>query len=438
MQSDEANPRPPDTEPRSSTGEVPSPYAYYVLALLWLVYVFNFVDRQVLAILLEPIKKDLGASDTAMGFLSGFAFALFYTVAGIPIARWADRGTRRSIIALGLLVWSGMTALSGLARGFVELALARMGVGIGEAAGSPPAHSLIADYFPPRRRATALAIYAAGVYVGVMLAFVGGGYVATHFSWRTAFLLVGLPGLPLAALVRVTIREPARSAGQGVAASDDRASLVETLRFLAAKRSFVLVVAAAACNTLGGYAFLTWGASFLRRVHTMPIGQVGLTLGLIVGIGGTLGAWWGGALADRLTARDPRWYGWLSALVSAIHVPFGVAFLLAPTPTQALVCFTPFYVAAQMYVGSMLAVTQGVATPRMRATASAVVLFVLNLVGLGLGPLVVGALNDALAASHGQLAIRYSLLVVISLSAFSVPLFWLAARHLPRDLGRAC
>ena len=183
-------------------------YSYYVLGVLFVVYVFNFIDRQVLAILLEAIKKDLGASDTAMGFLSGFAFALFYTFAGIPIARWADRGSRRSIIALGsrrlerddrrLRVWRAASCSSPWPR---------VGVGVGEAAGSPPAHSLISDYFPPERRATALSIYAIGVYVGAMLAYLGGGLIVTHFDWRTAFLVVGLPGIPLALLVRFTVRE---------------------------------------------------------------------------------------------------------------------------------------------------------------------------------------------------------------------------------------
>ncbi len=414
----------------------PPAYAYYVLGLLSLVYVFNFVDRQVLAILLEPIKKDLGVSDTAMGFLTGFAFALFYTVAGIPIARWADRGSRRTIIALGLTVWSAMTALSGMARSFVELALARVGVGVGEAAGSPPAHSLISDYFPPRRRATALAIYAAGVYVGVMLAFVGGGYMATHFTWRTAFLLVGLPGLPLALLVRFTIREPARVEDRAAGFEAEAAPrLPEVLRFLRSRRSLVFVIAAAACNTIGGYAFLTWGPTFLGRVHAMPIRDIGLTLGLIVGIFGTLGGWLGGFLADRLSRRDPRWYGYLSAIVSALAAPFAVGFLFAPSARLALCSFVPFYVLAQMYVGSMLAVTQGVVSARMRATASAIVLFVLNLVGLGLGPLVVGSLNDALAARHGALAIRYSLLSVVALSALAAPLFLIAARHMRADFG---
>ena len=182
-------------------------YSNYVLGLLFVVYVFNFIDRQVLSILLDDIKADIGVSDTYMGFLTGFAFALFYTFAGIPIARLADRSSRRTIIAVGLFIWSGMTAASGLVRNFTELALARVGVGIGEAAGSPPAHSLLSDYFPPERRATAMSIYATGVYVGVMLAFVGGGWLSEHFGWRSVYLTIGLSGIPLALLVRFTIRE---------------------------------------------------------------------------------------------------------------------------------------------------------------------------------------------------------------------------------------
>ena len=177
------------------TPEVSRGYAHYVLAILFLVYVFNFIDRQVLSILLEPIKEDLGVSDTFMGFLTGFAFVFFYTFAGIPIAGWADRGSRRGIIALGLLVWSSMTALSGMARSGFQLALARIGVGVGEAAGTPPAHSLLSDYFPPERRATALALYAMGIYVGVAAAFMGSSWVGSHFGWRTVFWGVGLIGL---------------------------------------------------------------------------------------------------------------------------------------------------------------------------------------------------------------------------------------------------
>jgi MFS family permease len=409
-------------------------YSYYVLALLFVVYVFNFIDRQILAILLEAIKADLGASDTAMGFLSGFAFALFYTFAGIPIARWADRGSRRSIIAAGLAVWSLMTAASGLARTFTQLALARVGVGIGEAAGSPPAHSLISDYFEPARRGTALSIYATGVYVGAMVAYLAGGLIVTYFDWRTAFLIVGLPGIPLALLVRYTIREPPRGLSEGGERRIDSNTFAEVVRFLLARRSFVFIVIAASCQALSGYAVLAWGPTFLARVHGMDSVAIGTWLGLIVGVGGGVGAFMGGALADRLGAHDQRWYMFLSALVSVLAVPFGVGFLLLGDPRLALLSFIPFYTLSAMYVGPMLSMTQGVVKLRMRATGSAILLFILNMIGLGAGPLLVGLLNDQLHAQFGAGAIRYSLLVVVLVGGLASIFFLKASRTLRDDL----
>src|SRR5216684_8826976 len=194
-------------EPNTS---VDSAYAYYVLAVLFVVYIFNFIDRQILAILLQPIKEDLKISDTALGFLTGFAFAVFYTFAGLPLARLADRWVRRSLIAISIAIWSVMTATSGLARGFTDLALARIGVGIGEAGATPPAHALLSDYFPPEKRATALALYASGIYVGVGLGFWLGGWINDAYGWRMAFFVVGLPGIAMALLVRFTVREPVR------------------------------------------------------------------------------------------------------------------------------------------------------------------------------------------------------------------------------------
>lgn len=413
--------------------EQSSAYAHYVLAVLFVVYVFNFIDRQILAILLEAIKKDLGASDTAMGFLSGFAFALFYTFAGIPIARWADRGSRRSIIAGGLVLWSGMTAACGLARSFAQLALCRVAVGIGEAAGSPPAHSLLSDYFPPRRRATALGIYATGVYVGAMIAYLGGGFLVKHFDWRTAFFAVGLPGIPLALLVRFTVREPPR--GPHEAAGGGTESLGAVLRFLRRRRSFVMIALGASLQSLAGYAVLTWGPTFLMRVHHLSSTEIGTWLGLSVGIGGTAGAFLGGALADRLGARDARWYMYLSAFVTAAGVPFAAGFLLLGSAVPALLCFIPFYVLAAMYVGPMLSMTQGLVPARMRATASALLLFVLNMIGLGLGPLVVGFLNDRLAPSLGDQAIRYSLLLVCLVAGLGSLCFAQASRTLRAELA---
>jgi predicted MFS family arabinose efflux permease len=417
------------------TPEISSAYSSYVLALLFVVYVFNFIDRQVLAILLESIKQDLGVSDTAMGFLSGFAFALFYTFAGIPIARWADRGSRRSIIALGLGVWSAMTAASGLARNFTQLALARVGVGIGEAAGSPPAHSLISDYFPPERRATALSIYATGVYIGAMLAYLGGGLMVRYFDWRTAFFVVGLPGIPLALLVRFTIRELPRGFSETRSAEVRASSFGEVVRFLLARRSFVYIVSGAACAALSGYAILAWGPAFLARVHGMESIRIGTWLGLSIGIAGSLGAYAGGVIADRLGARDQRWYMFLSAIVNAAAVPFAAGFLLVENTVLALVSFIPFYMLANMYIGPMLSMTQGLVHLRMRATASAILLFILNIVGLGAGPFLVGFLNDRLAADFGAEAIRYSLLSVALMGLVAGLLFWRASRTLLEDLA---
>ena len=415
--------------------EISPRYANYVLALLFVVYVFNFIDRQVLAILLESIKADLGASDTAMGFLSGFAFALFYTVAGIPIARWADRGSRRTIIALGLGLWSTMTAASGLARSFTQLALARVGVGVGEAAGSPPAHSLISDYFPPERRATALSIYATGVYVGAMLAYLGGGLMVRYFDWRTAFFAVGIPGIPLALLVLFTIRELPRGYSEGGApAAAQSSSFAEVVRFLLARRSFVYIVGGAACAALSGYGILAWGPAFLGRVHGMESVQIGTWLGLSIGIAGSFGAYAGGVLADRLAVRDQRWYMFLSAIVNVVAVPFAVGFLLIDSTVLALASFVPFYMLANMYIGPMLSMTQGLVQLRMRATASAILLFILNIVGLGAGPFIVGVLNDRLSHEFGNEAIRYSLLSVALMGVVAGALFLLAS-SLREDLA---
>jgi MFS family permease len=420
---------------QSPEARVSSAYSYYVLGLLFVVYVFNFIDRQVLAILLEAVKRDLGASDTAMGFLSGFAFAVFYTFAGIPIARLADRGSRRTIIAVGLGVWSAMTAASGLARSFTQLALARVGVGIGEAAGSPPAHSLLSDYFPPERRATALSIYATGVYVGAMLAYLGGGWIVTHFDWRTAFFAVGLPGIPLAFLVRFTVRELPRGHAEGRPVEADNVPLGEVVRFLATRRSYLFILAGAASAALSGYGILAWGPAFLGRVHGMSSVTIGTWLGLAIGIGGSVGATLGGRLADRLGRRDQRWGMWLSAVFNVAALPFAAGFLMLDRVELAFACFVPFYMLASMYVGPMLSMTQALVKLRMRATASAILLFVLNLVGLGAGPLLVGVLNDLLAPRLGAEAIRYSLLCVALSGVPAGVFFLLASRTLREDLA---
>jgi len=411
-----------------------SAYSWYVLSVLTAVYVMNFVDRQILAIVLEDVKAELGASDTAMGFLSGLAFVMFYTIAGIPIARWADRGSRGFIIALGLTVWSAMTAACGLARNFGELAVARFGVGIGEAAGTPPSHSLISDYFPPERRATALSIYGMGIYLGVLFGFLGGGYIRDLFDWRTAFLAAGVLGLPLALLLRLTVREPARGATEHTEVDTETPPLREVLRILFAQRSFRWLTLAACFQALSGYAILSWAPTFLIRVHGMGATEIGVKFGLIAGIGGAVGVTAGGILADRLGARDLRWYVWMPAILALVAAPLAIPFYLLDDTPLALAAFVPFYVLGNMYVGPLWSLAQGLVPVRMRAVSSASLLTVLNLFGLGLGPLLVGVMNDALSDTYGPQAIRYSLLAMAGLGALAAPLFWLCAQTLRDEM----
>lgn len=421
-----------DVAPTTSPQPIARHYSHYVLVLLSLVYVVSFIDRQILAMLIEPIKQEFAVSDTEMGFLTGFAFVLFYTIAGIPIARWADRISRKSIIAVSLTIWSAMTAASGLARSFAELAIIRVLVGVGEAGGNPPAHSLISDYFPPQRRATALSVYACGVYLGSALAFLVGGWLVTNYDWRTAFYVVGLPGIMLAAIVAFTVRELPR--GTSEQRSADKAAplpLGEVLRFLLKQRAFVFIAAGSSIQSLSGYGVITWGPTFLVRVHELSLAEIGVSLGWIVGVAGCGGALIGGRLADHMGQRDIRWYMRLPALQSVIALPFLAGFALLPHPDASLACFIPFYALGAMYVGPMFSMVQGLVELRMRATAVAILMLLVNIVGLGLGPLLVGFLNDWIFGSmFGAEAIRYSMLVLGMLGGLASLLFWQASLRL--------
>lgn len=426
-----------DAAPAPPASTTTRSYSSYVLALLTLVFIVNSIDRQILAILIEPIKKEFGVSDTAMGFLTGLAFMVFYTLAGIPVARLADRASRKSIIAVALALWSLATAASGLARSFGELVLARVLVGVGEAGGTAPSHALISDYFPPQRRATALSIHACGVYIGAALAFLAGGWLVTYYDWRMAFFLVGLPGVALAVVVWMTVREPARGASEQRAADSASVPFRDVLRFLCTQRALVAITIGSALQSLAGYGVMNWGPSFLSRVHQMSWTQIGLSLGWTIGVAGCIGAFAGGSLGDRMGARDVRWYMRLPALQSILAVPFLVGFVLLPTASLALVCFVPYYLLSAMYLGPMFAMVQGLVDLRMRATAAAILMFIMNLVGLGLGPLAIGALNDYVFGPHfGQDAIRYSMLVVGLFGGFASVFFWYAARRLPTELVR--
>jgi predicted MFS family arabinose efflux permease len=410
-------------------------YRRYVLAVLVLVYVVNFIDRQVFSILIEPIKADIHLSDTQLGFLGGVAFAFFYTFAGIPIARWADRGNRVTIVTLALVIWSGMTALTGFARGFATLMVARIGVGIGEAGCSPPIHSLISDYFPPERRATALSIYSLGIPIGAAIGTLAGGWIGEYYGWRTAFLVVGVPGLLIAVLVKLTVREVPRGHSEGVSVPTEQTESVGgVIRFMWGLKSFRHLSFAGSLHAFVGYGVGLFLPSFFMRIHGFGLAETATYL-FLIGLTGMIGTFLGGYLGDRLGVADKRWYAWVPGIATLAAVPFAVAFYLWEDPMVALFLAIPGAILGPMYLGPTFGMTQTLVKPQMRALASAILLFVLNLIGLGLGPLFAGFLSDQLRPEFGIESIRYSLLFVsIGGGLWAAWHYYMASRTLREDL----
>jgi predicted MFS family arabinose efflux permease len=419
--------------PPSAAAPARSPrYPNYVLAVLVTVNMFNFIDRQIVAVLLQQIKQEFSASDAQLGLLTGFAFILVHAIIGVPIARLADRGSRRTVIAVGVAVWSAMTALSGGARSFVQLALLRVGVGIGEAAGTPPSHSLISDYFPPDRRARALSVQAIGLYGGIMFGYLAAGWLGQMLGWRATMVVVGLPGLALALVVWRTVDEPPRPAG------DPLPPVREVVAYLAARQSYLILLVAAALHACAGYGLAQWSPTFLVRVHGLSYAEVGAALGLLSGGMGAAGAITGGWLADRLGTRDRRWYAWIAAIAAFANVPFVALFLVIDSTPLALACYAPHIFTAGLYTGPLYAMNQGLAKPRMRATAVALHLLVVGIVGGGASPWLVGHLSDAFAAEQGSAALRPALLIVVCASSALAGVGYLAAsRRLRADLSSA-
>jgi predicted MFS family arabinose efflux permease len=330
-----------------------------------------------------------------------------------------------------------MTVACGLARSVAALALARIGVGVGEAAGSPTSHSLISDYFPSERRGRALSVYARGNYAGHFVAFVIGGWISQHYGWRATFFAMGAPGLLLALLVRTTVREPRRGRfDPAPQAAGARASFREALRFLGRQRSYVFINVGGSLSALVGYGFGLWSPTFFMRVHGMDTAEAGLWLGWLGPLGGIAGTFLGGWLIDRVGARRPSWYLWIPALSSLVHVPVSLALLLG-SEVVALSLFAPHSLLFALYIGPMFAAMQGIAPPRMRALAVAIHLFCVNLLGLGAGPFVVGALNDAMRESFGAEAVRYSLLCVSLAGLAAGACYAAGARSVGRDLEAA-
>ena len=398
----------------------------------------NFVDRQILSILLPSIKQELALPDTYLGLLSGTAFGIFYATLGVPIARLADRFSRKWVMTTCLVLWSAFTAACGTAAGFGSLLACRIGVGVGEAGGSPPAHSLISDYFPPEKRATALAVFSLGLPFGILVGFMAGGWLDQTLGWRNAFAVVGAPGLLLAAIVALTLREPPRGHSEGlVHGSGPAPSAREVIAFLWRAKSFRHSSFAGGLYSFVGYSVVNWTPSFLVRSHGMSTARIGFWLAMIVGVGGGIGNYLGGTLADRWQAREPRARVYLPALAVAASFPFGFVIYTTSNTTLALALLVIPTALGLMYQAPTFAVTQSLATPRMRATAAAVLLFVLNIVGLSLGPAVTGALSDALAPRYGADSLRWALLIVSTLFVWSAIHFYLAGRTLEADVARA-
>lgn len=423
----------PETTPYES-----ALYRYYVLAILVVVYAFNFIDRQLLVILQEPIKAELGLSDTQLGLLTGFAFALFYVVCGIPIARWADKGVRRNIIALALTVWSVMTAISGLAQNYTQLLLARVGVGVGEAGGSPPAHSMISDIFDRKHRATALSIYSVGIYIGILGGYLLGGWITEYFGWRLAFFVVGAPGVLLAILLRMTVREPQRGWSEGRAQQATPAPpLMEVARLLWSRNSFRHIAIAASLQAFIIYAIGNWLPSYFLRTHDIGIGHLGTWMALTTGFGGGLGSFFGGWIADRLGARDARWYLWAPAMLTALAIPVMVTILGTDSMVLGLVLVGPLNFLTAAYLGAVLAVSHNLVGLRMRALTSAILFFAINLIGMGLGPTSVGMLSDHLSRSGVEGPLGKAMLTVGVIAAvWACVHYVIAARSVREDIAK--
>jgi len=402
------------------------------------VYSVNFIDRQLLAILQESIKADLMLSDGQLGLLTGFAFALFYVTAGLPIASWADRSNRRNIVAISLGLWSFMTAISGLAQNYLQLLLARIGVGVGEAGGSPPSHSMISDIFSPEKRASALGFYSTGVSIGILFGFLFGGWLNEFFGWRVAFFVVGVPGVLLALILRFTVAEPIRGLKENREVSAESPSVGTVLKLLMSRRAFVFMALGAAMNAFAGYSTANWIASFMIRSYGMPTGELGTWLALIIGVGGAIGVFGSGVFADHMGKKDKRWYMWVAVVACAISVPLQFGIFLADSAYVALGFLVIPAVLSNAYLGATIATTHGLVGLKMRALSSAILFFILNLIGLGMGPTSVGLLSDYLAPTHGAESLRYALMFIVPAALTTSAIFYLlAARYLRDDLERA-
>jgi len=412
------------------------------LALLTAAYFFSYMDRQILAILQELIKADLGLSDTQLGLLAGFAFAIFYATLGLPVARLADRGNRVNIIAVALALWSAMTAVCGLAGNFGQLLLARIGVGVGEAGSSPPSHSIIADLYPPAKRAGAMGIYSLGVVLGTAFGTIIGGSVAAAYGWRAAMFTVGLPGIALAVMVKLLVPEPRRglSDAQVVAEGQEAGtmpSLADGFAALWRDRAAVNLVLGVTVTSLIGYGHAAFGPSYLQRSLGLSITEVALYVAPVGAVMGTLSAVGGGWLANLAAARFGVYaQSWLVLAMKAVGLPLSFGFFLADSAWVGVPLYWLSVLLTASYLGPTYAMVQGLAPLRMRALWAAILLLVLNLIGLGLGPTMIGVLSDAFRPAYGAESLRYAMLSYAGLTPLALWYYWRAGALLKRRAAR--
>ena len=414
-----------------------APYGYFVAGLLSVVYTCNFLDRQLMSILQESIKAQLHLTDTQLGLVSGLAFALMYTLLGIPIAWLADRTHRVRIIAIACAAWSLASAACGLAVSFPTLALARLGVGVGEAGGSPPAYSVLADYFPARARGVGLAIYALGVPVGTMIGSGAGAWIDKHYGWRMAFFAVGAPGVLLALLVLILVREPVRGRFDAKAAGEAHHApglpLSRTIGLFFANPVLRLTALSSGLSAFVGYAMLNWSPSFLIRIKHMDRADLALYYSLLVGAAGVFGTFGSGWLVDRFAKRDHRAYAWVPMAAFCVSLPFFLLFVWAPTWPLALMFLAVPAMLNNMYLAPAITVVQNAVAPNQRGASSALLLFVLNLIGLGGGPVFIGKVSDLLAPAHGAVSLQLALYALAPFFVLTILAHLAAARAIGRD-----
>lgn len=405
------------------------------LGMLFLVGTINFVDRQLLSILVEPIRADMQFSDTQFGLLTGLAFALFYAAMGIPMAMVADRWNRIKLIGIACVVWSGFTAACGMVSNFWQLAAMRFGVGAGEAGGTAPSLSVLADYYPPAQRPLVIGLFTLNGPFGVFVGAAFGAWAAAHIGWRGAFLVIGAVGIIVAPLLIWLVREPARGQMDKRAEDDAPLPIGQTLAMFAQRRSLRMVMIGSGMAAFVSYGMLNWIPAFLMRVQGMPLSAMSTWFAPAAGITFGIGILGGGWLVSRAARTSPRAYGTIPAIAAAVLVPTFIAALLVDSWQLSLALMLIPMAACIVYVAPALALVQNLTAPRSRATASAVLMLMFNIVGLGLGPLFVGMISDALKPEYGDESLRWALMAIIPFAIVAGLAQYAMTRHLDKDFA---